>query len=428
MTRTFTSLAVRNYRYYFTGALISNIGTWMGRTALSWLVLVELTGGSASALGMVTAVMFAPGLVLAPMAGSVADRFPKRKILLITQTIMGIDAMVLATLVLTGQIELWMVYALAFCDGLAFSFDNPARQSFVSEVVPAGNLPNAIGLNSASFNTARLIGPGVAGILIALLGTGAVLLVNSLAYLSMIIALARLRADELRPAPIAVGRGRTREGFRYALGRPDLLILLACGFAVGGLGFNFQISNAVMATAYYGRGPGEYGILGSAMGVGALLAALWAAGRARPRLRFILGGMAGYTLFNLAAAFSPSFVLFAALQIPIGLATITVLVTANTMVQSSTSPQMRGRVMALWGLVIMGVTPLVSPLVGWLGDNAGPQSTVLFGVGCVAVALVIITTVVMRSDQLSLTFDLHRRGWLRLQRGTLTEEVDGQSR
>lgn len=428
MTRTFSSLAVRNYRYYFTGALISNIGTWMGRTALSWLVLVELTGGSASALGMVTAVMFAPGLVLAPMAGSLADRFPKRRILLITQAIMGLDAMILAILVLSGQIELWMVYALAFNDGLAFSFDNPARQSFVSEVVSVGNLPNAIGLNSASFNTARLIGPGVAGILIALLGTGAVLLVNSLAYLSMIIALARLRADELRPAPIAVGRGRTREGFRYALRRPDLLILLACGFAVGGLGFNFQISNAVMATAYYGRGPGEYGILGSAMGIGALLAALWAAGRARPRLRFILAGMAGYTLFNLAAAFSPSFELFAALQIPIGLATITVLVTANTMVQSSTSPQMRGRVMALWGLVIMGVTPLVSPVVGWLGDHAGPQSTVLFGVGCVAVALVIITTVVMRTDQLSLTFDLHRRGWLRLERGTLTEEVDGQSR
>lgn len=428
MTGIFSSLAIRNYRYYFTGALLSNIGSWMGRTALSWLVLVELTANSASALGMVTAVMFAPGLVLAPFAGSIADRFPKRRILLVTQSVMLVDALILAGLVLGGQAQLWMVYLLAFNDGLAFSFDLPARQSFVSEVVSMQNLPNAIGLNSASFNTARLIGPGVAGLLIAVIGTGPVLLVNSFAYLAMIVALVAMRPGELQVAPVATGRGRTREGFRYALRRPDILVLLACGFTVGGLGFNYQISNAVMATAHYGRGPGEYGILGSAMGVGALLAALWAAGRGRPRFRFILGGMAGYVIFNLAAAFSPWFELFAILQVPIGLATITVLVTGNTMVQAATSPQMRGRVMALWGLTIMGVTPLVSPLVGWLGDHIGPQSTVLFGVVCVGAGLIIITTAVMRADRLRLRLDTQRRGWLRLERGTLTEEVDGQSR
>lgn len=428
MPAMFTSLAIPNYRKYFIGALASNIGTWMGRTALSWLVLIELTGGSASALGMVTAIMFAPGLVLAPYAGSVADRFAKRRILLTTQSVMCVNAALMATLTLTGVIELWMVYVLAFVDGLAFSFDNPARQSFVSEVVLPENLPNAIGLNSASFNTARLIGPGVAGIAIALLGTGVVLLANVFAFVAMITALALMDPALLHPAPVATGRGRTREGFRYALRRPDLLVLLACGFAVGGLGFNFGISNAVMATAFYGRGPGEYGILGSAMGVGALLAALWAAGRGRPRLRFILLGMIGYTVFNVAAAFAPSFELFAIWQIPVGLATITVLVTANTMVQSATTPQMRGRVMALWGLVIMGVTPLVSPVVGWLGDNVGPQATVLFGAICVGIAVVIITGVVMRTDRISLSFDPHRRGWLRLERGTLSEEVDGQSR
>ncbi len=424
MAAIFTSLRIPNYRRYFIGGLVSNIGSWMGRTALSWLVLVELSNGSASALGLVTAIMFAPGLVLAPFAGSIADRFPKRRILMITQSWMTIDMVVMAVLVLTGVAELWMVYVMAFSDGLAFSFDNPARQSFVSEVVTSEGLPNAIGLNAASFNMARLVGPGVSGLLIALIGTGWVIALNSFSFMAMFIALATMNADQLHPAPVQTGRGRTREGFRYALQRGDLMILLACGFAVGGLGFNYQISNAVMATEFFNKGPGEYGILGSAMGVGALLAALWAAGRATPRLRFILLGMAGYTAFNLAAAFAPNFVTFAALQVPVGLATITVLVTANTMIQSSTSPHMRGRVMALWGLVIMGVTPVISPVVGWLGDNVGPQATILFGVVCVGIALVLITAVIMRTDRLRLRFDLATRGWLRLERATLTEEVE----
>ena len=424
MQTIFSSLAIANYRRYFTGALFSNIGSWMGRTAVSWLVLMELTDGSASALGFVTAIMFLPGLVLAPVAGSVADRFPKRKILLLTQSVFALDAVIMATLVLSGRAELWMVYLIAFVDGLFFTLDNPARQSFVSELVAAENLPNAIGLNSASFNTARLIGPGLAGLMIAALGTGWVLALDCLTYGAMLLGLLRLNPDELHPAPVQTGRGRTREGFRYALGRPDLLVLLACGFAVGGLGFNFQISNAVMATQFYGRGPGEYGVLGSAMGAGALAAALWAAGRGQARLRFILGGMAGYTVFNLVAAFSPWFGLFAALQVPIGLATATVLVTGNTLIQSGTSPQMRGRVMALWGLVIMGVTPLVSPLVGWLGDHLGPQSTVLFGVVCVGISLVLITFVIMRTDQIRLRLGTGRHGWVWLERGSLSEDVD----
>lgn len=426
MPTIFSSLAIRNYRIYFSGALLTNIGSWMGRTALSWLVLMELTDGSASALGWVTAIMFAPGLVLAPYAGSIADRFPKRRILLTTHSVMAFNWLVLATLALTGRAELWMVYLLALSDGFAFSFDMPARQSFVSEVVPIENLPNAIGLNSASFNAARLVGPGIAGLLIALVGTGWVVAISSVAFGVMITALALLRPSELHPAPVQTGRGRTLEGFRYARRRPDLLILLACGLAVGGFGFNYQISNAVMATQLYHRGPGEYGILGSAMGLGALTAALWAAGRGRPRLRFVLAGMVGYTLFNLAAAFAPNFELFAALQVPVGLATVTVLVTGNTLIQASTSPQMRGRVMALWGLVIMGVTPAVSPVVGWLGDHVGPRATVLFGAVIVGLAVVIITLVIMRADRLRLRFDLRSRGWLRLDRNTITEDMPGQ--
>lgn len=417
MVAIFSSLAIRNYRSYFTGALFSNIGTWLGRTAASWLVLVELTNGSASALGLVTAIMFAPQLLLAPFAGTVADRLPKCRILMATQAICGLDALVLAVLVLGGHAQLWMVYVLTLNDGLAISFDVPARQSFVSELVPPANLPNAIALNSTSFNVARLVGPGLAGILIAAFGTGPVLALNSMSYAVMLIALAGLHTDELHPAPVATGRGSTRAGFAYVLHRPDLLILLACGLAVGGLGFNFQISNAVMSTQQFRLGPGEYGIAGSAMGVGALAAALWAAGRRRPRLRHILLGMAGYVVFNLCAAFAPGFRLFVALQVPVGLATITALVTTNTLLQGATDPQYRGRVMSLWGLVILGVTPLVSPVVGWLGDVSGPRWTILFGVVAVAIAMVVIAAVAMRLDGLQLRLDRHHRGWLRLMKG-----------
>lgn len=424
MIATFSSLSVPNYRRYFTGALTSNIGSWVGRTAISWLVLVELTDGSASALGLVTAIMFTPQLLLTAWAGSIADRFPKRRILLITQSVLAMDSIILATLVLTGHAQLWMVYLLAANDGLSNAFDNPARQSFVSEVVPQKNLPNAIGLNSASFNAARLFGPGIAGLLIELLGTGYALAVDSLSYVVMITCLMLLREKELHPAPVVKGRGGTREGLRYAWHRPDIMILLACGLIVGGLGFNYQISNAVMSTEYFGRGAGQYGIVGSMMGAGALAAALWSAGRARPRLRYVLGGMFGYVAFNVLAMFAPGFGWFVAWQIPAGFATITVMVTANTMVQSATSAQMRGRVMALWGLVVMGVTPLVSPIVGWLGDNIGPQATIGFGVVIVAIGLIIVTWTIMHHDQLRFSFDPHRRGWLRLERGTISEDID----
>ena len=214
MNATFSSLALPGYRRYFTGALTSNTGTWVGRTAVSWLVLMELTDGSASALGIVTAIMFTPQLVLSAYAGSIADRFPKRRILLVTQSIMAMDSIILASLVLSGHAQLWMVYLLALNDGLANTFDNPARQSFVSEVVPPANLPNAIGLNSASFNTARLIGPGVAGLLIELVGTGWAIAVDSLSYVVMLTCLAMLREEHLHPAPVVKGRGRTREGLR----------------------------------------------------------------------------------------------------------------------------------------------------------------------------------------------------------------------
>lgn len=424
----FSSLSYRNYRIWFIGATVSNIGQWMARTAQSWLVLVVLTDNSATALGFVNALAFAPSLLLAAWAGTVADRFPKRSILRITQVFLGIDAVILSTLVLTGRVELWHVYLIAVIDGIAVTFDNPARQAFVSEVVPVRELSNAISLNSASFNTARLVGPGLGGVLIALFGTGPVIAVNVAAFASLLVALALMKSSELNPAPLVTGRGKLREGLAYVRNRSDLMTLLACGFAVGGLGFNFNISNAVMAADAFDKGASEYGALGSMMGIGALAAALWSARRGASRLRHILGGMAMYSVFSLVAALSPSFEIFAALQVLIGFGTVTVLVSGNAMLQTRTRPEMRGRVMALWGLTMMGMTPIVSPLVGWLGDSLGPRATVMFGVVGVSVALVIVTFVVMHNDHLRIRLDSSRRlPWLRLERG-LTEDFGDRPR
>lgn len=404
----FSSLAIPNYRNWFIGATVSNIGQWMARTAQSWLVLVILTDNSSSALGALTAFMFLPGLVLGPFGGSLADRFPKRRILMFTQTVGAIDSLTLGTLVITGHAQLWMVFMIAFVDGVVTSIDNPARQAMVSEIVPPQCLPNAIGLNSTSFNTARLLGPGVAGVLIALIGTGQVIVLNTLSFISMMIALRTLRSERMHPVSARKGSGGVIEGLKYLRTRPDLLVVLACGLAQGGLGFNFQISNAVMSTNLFGKGASEFGALGSIMGIGSLTAALLAARRAAPRLRFVLGGMAGYTVLSLWAAFSPNYATFAFLQAPIGLFTITALVTGNTLVQMHSSPAMRGRMLGLWNLTIMGVAPIVSPLVGWLGDSVGPRSTVLFGVVAVAVATALITWIIMHNDRLRFRLRMRR--------------------
>jgi MFS family permease len=400
----FSSLAIRNYRIYFIGALFANTGQWLARTAQSWLVLTVLTNNSATALGYATALQFIPTLVLTPFTGPTADRFPKRNIIRLAMGVFLIDAAILSTLVITGHAQLWHVYMFACIDGVASAFYSPAQQSFVSEVVPIGKLPNAISLNSASFNMARLIGPGLAGVLIAIFSTGPVMAINVVTFGIMLTALTLMRKDELNPAPRAKGSGQLKAGLRYVWHRKDLLVLLGCGLAVGGLGFNFNISNAVMATAAFGRGSTEFGALGSLMGIGALAAALLSAARKLPRLRQVLMGMAGYVVFSFFAGISPNYWIFAILQVPIGLFTITTLVVGNSMVQTRTAPEMRGRVMALWNLVIMGVTPVISPLVGILGDVIGPRSTVQFGVIAVAICLVLIVAYVMHHHSLRVRF------------------------
>ncbi len=385
---TFASLRVHNYRLYAAGGLISNSGTWMGRVAQDWLVLTELTDHSASALGIATGLQFAPFLLLAPWSGMIADRFPKRRILLATQATLLATALLLGALTVTGAVQLWQVYALALIQGLALAVDNPARQAFVSEMVGPGLLANAVALNSASFNSGRLIGPAVAGLLIAAYGTGVAMLGNAASFLLMIFALLAMRAGELQPAPLARGRGQIREGIAYVRGRPDIQVVMVLVFVLGTFGMNFQLTTALMATRAFGKGPTEFGLLGSVMAIGSLSAALLSARRARPRLRVLLVALAGFTVASGLAALAPTYEWFAVALVPCGLAALTAGTTANALVQLSVAPSVRGRVMALYMAIFMGGTPIGAPLIGRLGDWAGPRWTI--GVGTIAVGLSVL--------------------------------------
>jgi MFS family permease len=318
----------------------------------------------------------------------IADRFPKRRILLSTQSTLAVTNLLLGVLTVTGAVQLWHVYALALVQGLAQAVDNPARQTFVSEMVGPGLLANAVALNSASFNSGRLIGPGVAGLVIAAYGTGVAMLVNAASFLLLILALLAMRAGELQPAPLARGRGQIREGIAYVRGRPDIQVVMVLVFVLGTFGMNFQITTALMATRAFGKGPTEFGLLGSVMAVGSLSAALLSARRARPRLRVLLVALAGFTVASGLAALAPTYEWFAVALVPCGLAALTALTTANALVQLSVDPSVRGRVMALYMAIFMGGTPIGAPLIGRLGDLAGPRWTI--GVGTIAVGLSVV--------------------------------------
>lgn len=389
MSPTFRALASPNYRRYAAGGVVSNTGTWMQRVAQDWLVL-EVSGGSGAAIGITTGLQFLPFLLIMPFAGVVADRLPKRRLLQLTNVAMALPALVLGLLAVTGTVQTWHVYLLALLLGLGSAFDAPARQSFVSELVTPDLLPNAVSLNSASFNAARLVGPGLAGLLIALLGgdaraTGWVILLNAASYAAPVWSLARLDPRHLAPAkPVGRGPGALREGVRYVRGRPDLVAVLAVVFVAGTFGLNFQMTSALMATGVFHRGPGEYGLLGSFLAVGSLSGALLAARRESPRPSLIVTGAVVFGLLEVAAGSAPSYVVFALATPFLGLSALTMITSANAYVQVSTEPGMRGRVMALYLTVFMGGTPLGSPLIGWLGEALGPRWTLWLGGGITA--------------------------------------------
>ncbi|NKX53061.1 MFS transporter [Arthrobacter mobilis] len=380
MSSMFRALAVPNYRLWFAGALVSNVGTWMQRVAQDWLVLTSLTEHSGTAVGITTGLQFLPILFLGPYAGLIADRHRKRRLLLLTQTAMGLCALVLGLLVVTGTVQLWHVYAIALALGIGSAFDAPARQAFVSEVVGQDDVPNAVALNSASFNTARLAGPGLAGLLIAWLGTGLAFLVNSASFAAVILALWRMRSTELSPA-VRAGRGKhqIREGLRYVRGRPDLVLILVLVGVMGTFGMNSQITNAMMATSVFGKGAEEYGLLGSVMAVGTLAAALLAARRQGSRMPYLVGGSIAFGISAVAASLMPGFWLYMLMLVPVGLASLTMLNSANTSIQLSVEPQFRGRVLALYMVVMQGGTPLGAPLIGWIGTEFGARWAVAIG-------------------------------------------------
>jgi len=423
MSPTFASLKIYNYRIFAAGALISNTGTWMGRVAQDWLVLTELTPHSSVALGIVTGLQFAPIVLFAPLGGVITDRFPKRRILFATQTALALTSLLTGVLVVTGAVQLWHIYLLAFVQGVATALDNPARQTFVSEMVPHDSLSNAVGLNSASFNGARLIGPGVAGLVIAAFGTGPAFFINTLSFVAVLLALSRMRPGELTPGPRTRGNGQLRAGLRYVRGRPDIVLIMALVFVLGTFGMNFQMTTALMATAVFHKGAGGYGLLGSIMAVGSLSAALLSARRQNPRLQILLVALGAFVVASAAAALAPSYVWFAVLLIPVGLTALTVLTTANSMVQLSVDPAMRGRVMALYMAVFMGGTPLASPLIGWIGSAWGPRWTILVGSIATGLAVLAATLYLVRSEKVRVTFHRQDRPWLRVTRGEIIEPV-----
>ncbi|WP_294569157.1 MFS transporter [uncultured Arthrobacter sp.] len=371
---TFRSLRIPNYRRWFIGASISNIGTWMQRTAQDWLVYDILTDQNASALGIVLALQLGPQLLISPLAGLVADTVDRRKLLQATQVLMAVLAVGLGLLVVLGMAELWHVYAFALALGVVSAFDAPARQTFTSELVRDEYLPNAVALNSASFNAARLVGPAVAGLLTAAVGPGWVFLINALTFGAMVYTLLVLRTPDLQVQPKSTpGKGRIREGFRYVRGRPDLMMVLLTIFLVGTFGLNFAVFIAAMARTEFGQGAGVFGVLSSVMAIGSVVGALLSARREQPRLRFVFGAAGAFGAACVLAALAPNLILFGLALVPVGLFALTLLTSANAYVQTTTEQVMRGRVMALYLAIFLGGTPLGAPVVGWVSDAFGPR-------------------------------------------------------
>jgi len=370
----FRSLRVFNYRLWFAGALVSNTGAWMQRTAQDWIVLTDLTDGDAAALGITMALQFGPLLLLMPVAGLIADRFDRRRVLILTQAAQFVLALGLGILVISGHATLWYVYGFALLLGVATAIDAPVRQSFVSELVTDADLPNAVALNAMSFQSARLLGPAVAGVLVAVLGAGPVFLINAASFAGVLASLFFIRRAQLVVAPrLAKARGQIRDGLRYVRSRGDIIVVLAMVFIVGTFGFNFPIFISTMSTVEFGGGSREFGLLSSVMAVGAVTGSLLAARRERARFGVIVIAAVAFGVACILAALATSTWWFAAALLLVGLSSITMMNTANAYVQTTTDPLVRGRVMALYLALFAGGTPIGAPIVGWVANVLGAR-------------------------------------------------------
>jgi MFS family permease len=374
----FRSLRIRNYRMFAAGGAVSNVGTWLQRTAQDWLVL-DLTNGSAAALGTATALQFLPMLLFGMFGGVLADRYPKRPILVAAQSLMAMLALTIGVLTMTGSAQVWHVYVMAFLLGMISCVEVPTRQAFVVEMVGRRDLPNAIALNSSIFNLARVVGPALAGVLIYVLGgTGPIFLVNALTFGAVISSLVFMRASELNPAePVPRAKGQLREGLRYVVRREELLLpVLLIGF-VSMFSQSFSMSIALMAREVFKAGASSFGLASSMFAVGALGGALLAARRAKLTNKVLFAGAIGFGAFQILTALAPFYPVYLLLLVPTGVALITVNTAANASVQLATSAEMRGRVMGIYMLVFTGGAPLGAPLVGWLSELGGPRLGVL---------------------------------------------------
>ena len=401
-----SSLRQRNYRLFFFGQLVSVAGTWMQTVAQSFVVL-DLTH-SGTQLGLTTAVRFLPMFLFGPLGGVFADRMDKRRVLYLTQTLAGLLAGAFAVLVATGSIRLWVIYLLALALGFVNVFDNPARQAFISEMVTAEDLPNAVTLNSVAMNMARVFGAALGGVIAAALGLALCFAVNALSFGAVLISLAAMRGSELFPATRLPRRKRqVRAGLRYVRSTPELLIPLVMIAVIGTLAWEFQVSLPLMANKVFGGGAAAYGVMASVMGAGAVVGGLISAARPRPRARALCLAAIGWGIAILAAAAAPSLALELAALVFVGYGSITFNSLAKTTLQLAAKPEMRGRVMALWALAWLGSTPIGGPIVGWVGQAVGARWSLVIGglptLVCGLLALPALTRIDRRACPGSLT-------------------------
>ncbi|MBO9711516.1 MFS transporter [Sphingomonas sp.] len=380
----------RNFRIWSAGAIVSNIGAWMQRIAQDWLVLTELTHHDAAAVGLVTALQFLPPLLLFPWTGHAADHLDRRKLLILTQSALGLLALGLGLLTVTGAVRLWHVYVFALLLGCATAFDAPARQTFVGDMVGEGDLANAVAINATSFNASRLVGPAISGLLIAAVGSGTVFLINAASFLAVLVSLMAMRTADLHPAPRPPAEGgRLAAGLRYVAARSDLKALFVMLFLFGSFCLNFTVVISAMSVKTFHLDADGFGLLTSALAVGTVTGAVLAARRERPTLALIAGGLGMFAVANAVAAIAPGEIWFGLILIPVGIAAQTVTTSTVALLQISTDRVMRGRVMALALTLSLGGQPIGSPLSGWIANTAGPRWAMAFSafVGLVAAGI-----------------------------------------
>ncbi|RJQ82534.1 MFS transporter [Pseudonocardiaceae bacterium YIM PH 21723] len=394
----FVSLRYRNYRLFASGQIISLLGVWMSRIAQDWLVL-DLSHGSPLALGIMITLQFAPTLLLSLWAGVLADRVDKRKLLVVLETAIGVVALLLGLLVVTGVAQLWQVYVISFVFGAFTAIEVPTRQAFITEMVGREQLSNAVALNSMIFNTARIVGPAIAGAVIAWVGTGPVFLINAATFIAVIAGLLLMDEAKLfREPPVAKKRGQLLEGLRYVAGRPDITLVMTTLFFVSTFALNFQQFLPVVAREVFKIGSTGYGVLASVFACGTLLGATLAArrsARGMPSTRLVMAAALVFSALTTLTGLVWDPWAFGVLLIPTGVAAMTFMTAANTTVQLNTDGAFRGRVMSLYFLVFIGGTPLGSPIMGWIAEHWGGQAPIWVG-GLLSLLSVLASLLVRR--------------------------------